>query len=55
MASAPRTAVRAPRLMGAAYHGVLKRLLAQGWAPPRKRVGVSKMGLLGAFLRYGVI
>lgn len=55
MASAPRAAVRAPRLMGAAYHSVLKRLLTQGWAPPRKRVGISKMGLLGAFLRYGVI
>lgn len=55
MAAAPRAAVRAPRLMGAAYHNVLKRLLAQGWAPPRTRVGVSKLTLIGAFLRYGVV
>lgn len=55
MDSAPRAAVRAPRLMGVAYHGVLKRLLAQGWAAPRKRVGVNKLGLIGAYLRYGVV
>jgi squalene synthase HpnD len=55
MASAPRAAVRAPRLMGVAYHSVLKRLVAQGWAPPRKRVSVNKLGLVGAYLRYGVI
>jgi presqualene diphosphate synthase len=55
MASAPRVAVRAPRLMGVAYHGVLKRLVAQGWAAPRTRVGVNKLGLVGAYLRYGVI
>ncbi len=55
MGSAPRAAVKAPRLMGVAYHGVLKRLLAQGWAAPRKRVGVNKLGLIGAYLRYGVV
>jgi hypothetical protein len=41
--------------MGVAYHGVLKRLVAQGWAAPRTRVGVNKLGLVGAYLRYGVI
>jgi squalene synthase HpnD len=54
MADAPRAAVKAPRLMGAAYHSVLKRLMAQGWAAPRKRVRVNKLGLVGAYLRYGV-
>lgn len=54
MSSAPRAAVRAPRLMGAGYHGVLKRLLAQGWAAPRRRVRISKLDLLGGYLRYGV-
>jgi squalene synthase HpnD len=54
MADAPRGAVKAPRLMGAAYHSVLKRLMAQGWAAPRKRVRVNKLGLVGAYLRYGV-
>lgn len=55
MSSAPRAAVRAPRLMGVGYQGVLKRLLAQGWAPPRKRVRISKLDLLGGYLRYGVL
>jgi phytoene synthase len=55
MASAPRRAVRAPRLMGAAYHGVLKRLLEQGWTPPRERVRISKADLAKAFLKYGVM
>lgn len=54
MADAPREAVKAPRLMGAAYHSVLKRLMAKGWAAPRKRVRVNKIGLVGAYLRYGV-
>ena len=55
MASQPRAAVRAPRLMGAAYHSVLRRLVAQGWAAPRARVSISKIGLVGAYLRYGVV
>lgn len=54
MAKAPRALVKAPRLMGAAYHGVLKRLLIQGWAPPRRRVPISKLDLIAAYLRYGV-
>ena len=35
MATCPRRAVRAPRLMEAAYRQILTRLLARGWAPPR--------------------
>jgi phytoene synthase len=54
MDGAPRAAVKAPRLMSAAYRDVHARLLAQGWQAPRTRVGVRKLRLLGAFLRYGV-
>ncbi|MGQ4274847.1 presqualene diphosphate synthase HpnD [Terrihabitans sp. B22-R8] len=55
MDGASRAAVRAPRLMSAAYRDVLSRLRAQGWAPPRSRVGVRKLRLLGALLMYGVV
>jgi squalene synthase HpnD len=49
-----RGAVRAPRLMGAAYRSILDRLLARGWAPPRSRVRTSKLRLVPALLRYGI-
>jgi squalene synthase HpnD len=49
-----RAAVRAPRLMGAAYRSILDRLLARGWAPPRMRVRTSKLRLVPALLRYGI-
>jgi len=54
MSEAPRRAVRAPRLMEAAYRQVLRRLRERGWAPPRPPVKVSKVRLLGALLRYGI-
>ena len=55
MAGCPRRAVRAPRLMAAAYRQILAKLIARGWAPPRKAVKVSKMRLLGAVLRHGIL
>jgi phytoene synthase len=54
MGQAPRHAVRAPRLMEAAYRQILRRLRARGWSPPRGPVKVSKFRLLGAVLRYGI-
>jgi phytoene synthase len=54
MAAAPRAAVRAPRLMAAAYASILDRMVAQGFAPPRSRVKASRLRLLGALLRYGL-
>lgn len=54
MDAAPRQAVKAPRLMAAAYRPVLDRLMARGWAPPREHVSKSKKALLGAVLRYGL-
>jgi presqualene diphosphate synthase len=53
MAACPRASVRAPRLMGEAYHGILRGLQARGYDAPRVRVGVSKFKLLLALLRYG--
>ncbi len=54
MHDAPRRAVRAPRLMEAAYRQILSRLRKRGWSPPRIPVKVSKIRLLGAVLRYGI-
>lgn len=51
MRGQPKKLVRAPRLMEAAYRGVLKDLLARGFAPPRRPVKVRKGRLLGTLLR----
>jgi squalene synthase HpnD len=55
MASAPRAAVKAPRLMAAAYGSILDRMVKEGFAPPRRRAKASRLRLLGALLRYGVL
>ena len=55
MASAPRSAVRTPRLMAAAYRSLLDNMTAQGFAPPRGRVRPSRIRVLGALLYYGVL
>lgn len=54
MASRPVGDLRAPRLMGAAYAEILKRMERQGWAPPRRRVKVPKPLLAWLALRYGL-
>ncbi|TDR94478.1 presqualene diphosphate synthase HpnD [Enterovirga rhinocerotis] len=51
MQGQPRSIVRAPRLMEAAYRSVLDRLLVRGFAPPRPRVGVQKGKLVLALVR----
>ena len=55
MDSAPRRAVRAPRIMGEAYKVYFNALIARGFAPPREKVRISKMRLLWIILRYAVI
>jgi len=55
MAAAPRAAVKAPRLMAAAYGSILDRMLANGFAPPRRRAKASRLAILGALVRYGVL
>ncbi|MFV0280426.1 MAG: presqualene diphosphate synthase HpnD, partial [Rhodoblastus sp.] len=55
MDGAPRAAVKAPRLMAAAYADVLERIARRGFAPPRARIGVDKFKMLFALLRWGVL
>jgi len=55
MAKAPRQAVKAPRMMAAVYRSILDRMLAEGFAPPRRRAKASRLRILGAFLRYGLL
>jgi presqualene diphosphate synthase len=55
MAVAPRAAVKAPRLMAAAYGSILDRMQKEGFAPPRRRAKTSRLRLLGALLRYGIL
>jgi presqualene diphosphate synthase len=55
MAGARRRTVRAPRIMSAAYQAILARLVARGWAAPRKPVKVSKPRLILTILRYAFI
>lgn len=54
MDASPRACVRAPRLMAAAYRPLLERLVARGWAAPRRKVSKNKLVLIGAMLRYGL-
>ena len=42
MAAAPRAAVKAPRLMAAAYGSILDRMVKEGFAPPRRRAKASR-------------
>ncbi len=46
MAQSPRRAVRAPRIMGAAYRAILDKLVARGFAPPRAPVRLPRAKLL---------
>jgi presqualene diphosphate synthase len=55
MATAPRAAVRAPRLMAAAYGSILDRMLANGFAAPRPRAKASRLRILSVLLRHGVL
>jgi phytoene synthase len=51
MARTPRRLVRAPRIMGEAYHAILDKLVARGFAPPRAPVKHSRVKLLFILLR----
>jgi presqualene diphosphate synthase len=55
MAAAPRRAVKAPRIMGAAYHLILQRMVERGWRPPRERISVSRAHFLWILLRYAIV
>jgi presqualene diphosphate synthase len=51
MAKNPRRVVRAPRIMGEAYHIILMKLIARGFAAPRRPVRLPKAKLLLIVLR----
>jgi phytoene synthase len=51
LAARPAGHLIAPRLMEAAYSKLLKRMEIVGWAPPRRRVRVSKPALLWTVAR----
>ncbi len=55
MASCARRSVRSPRIMASVYGALLEELVKRGWEPPRPKVRLSKLQLLSAVLRYGVI
>lgn len=54
LAARPRGRLLAPRLMAAAYGKVLARMKMAGWQAPRRRVRLSKLGLLWTALRLSV-
>ncbi|WP_066587111.1 presqualene diphosphate synthase HpnD [Sphingomonas pruni] len=51
LAAGPNGHLIAPRLMEAVYSKLLKRMEVVGWAPPRRRVRVSKPALLWTVAR----
>lgn len=51
LAARPNGHLIAPRLMEAVYSKLLKRMEVGGWAPPRRRVRVSKPALLWTVAR----
>ena len=50
----PLRITRAPLLMSKAYRHILDRLVAQGWAPPRRRVRIGRLRSLWWLVRYGL-
>ncbi|MCA1955945.1 presqualene diphosphate synthase HpnD [Zymomonas sp.] len=50
----PKGYLIAPRLMAAAYSALLRKMLAQGWKNPRKKVKHNKLALLWTLLRLKV-
>ena len=55
MKNAPRQTVRTPRIMYEAYRTILDRLAGRGWEPPRERVRIGKLHLVGILLRAGLL
>jgi phytoene synthase len=54
MAGSPRSAVKAPRIMGEVYRIILDGMVARGWQPPRQRVRVSRVRIAFILLRYAI-
>jgi len=54
LAKKPKGRIATPRLMGAVYGEILKATEAAGFAPPRRRVSLSRGKLLSLLLRAGL-
>ena len=54
MDARPKGRIRTPRLMGAVYAEILRRMESVGWAPPRHRVSIPKSRLAMILLRHGL-
>jgi presqualene diphosphate synthase len=50
----PLSIARSPILMARVYQNILGRLVARGWAAPRRRVRVGRVELAWIFLRHGL-
>jgi presqualene diphosphate synthase len=55
MARSSRSAVKAPRIMAAAYRIYLDRMIARGWQAPRERVRLRRWQFLLILLRYAIV
>lgn len=55
MARSARRAVRAPRIMSEVYRAMLEGMVVRGWAPPRQKVRLSRVKLVGILLRYAFV
>ena len=55
LARHPLRVVRAPTLMAKVYETILRRLVARGFAPPRRPVRASRRTLVWTVVRYGII
>jgi phytoene synthase len=55
MSSAPRKAVRAPRIMGAVYRLILEHTATRGFLPPRQPVKLPRPRIAWIIMRYAFI
>jgi phytoene synthase len=55
MRSRPRGRLLAPKVMEAVYRTILREMLVQGWAPPRRRVRIGKPRLLWIVVRCSLL
>lgn len=47
--------IKTPKLMGAVYAEILREMEKVGWAPPRRRVSLGKMRLIGIAIATGLL
>jgi phytoene synthase len=55
MSNAPRRTVRTARIMAEAYKLKLDGLAKRGWAPPRRAVSISRLGLMWILARNAIV